>query len=707
MLYSPEKHGTVADFEAGDAYRQFRDEMHVTLDYLKTFAVKHTPYDAQDVEERVSKFDERLFNLEQNYYSDARVAFYGEGKRAFDLLYRLLQNDDIAPHLRTSAMLNVVKELGVCGPGMIVKIITEVNRLCNGNGGLLAASWQLKHDIIEQLITNYVREHCRYRPSNEVHVVWAFMIHGAERLGISPPSDRFAPKAVDPAQLEECMKLVGDFVSPSRLALEMADRYLQIYLARLTEETKIAPVQLTRGVEYDDVIVETANRIVRELAPTYGADTVKECSSSILVFDDTGGNEIVRVPTDPTLLARDILRAQHEAGLVDAGYKEDELVLSWSDVDTGLTFEIRHNDESLVWATVAGQVESLAVEHLTQFSKQELEALQTQRPKLMAALARVMFEREEPAEALTTLPPQWLAPEYCPRFLSKLNNEQAIAYLKANGSALTREQHHAFATALVEQQRLPLLDHSDQAYDYVADHVVKFTPQQRLTLARHALDAGNSQVLGLSKPSTPEVAHAMSVALTKGLANAAYRYSPDFAGVTLFIDLFSDFANSQSQKLKFRPQFIDIAKRLLAMHGYLACDRGLQDWVEKYCNDAKNVAAVGLSDASVLAETLRMEANGVSGLRAAVEKNHVGCIEVLVEGIVKASVKSGGYLSEQQVEALLNDTPNTGQLHAALRKNADAEKAYVEALVRSSESRGGSLGAGSLARLLEGISTRA
>ncbi|WP_157379766.1 hypothetical protein, partial [Burkholderia ubonensis] len=189
MVYSPEQHGEVRDFEASAAYEKFSQEMSETLDCLVAFAEQHAPHDAQEVRRRVDTFKERLFNLEQNYYSDSRVAFYAEGKRAFDLLHRLLQNDDIALHLRTSAMLNVARELGVCGPGLINKLITEVDRLRNTNGGLLAASSQLKHDLIEQLITDYVREHRKYSRGNEVHEVSAFMAYGAERWGISSPPD--------------------------------------------------------------------------------------------------------------------------------------------------------------------------------------------------------------------------------------------------------------------------------------------------------------------------------------------------------------------------------------------------------------------------------------------------------------------------------------------------------------------------------------
>ncbi|WP_157655048.1 hypothetical protein, partial [Burkholderia ubonensis] len=89
MVYSPEQHGKVRDFEASAAYEKFRQEMSETLDYLKAFAREHAPRDFDDVRRRVDTFKERLFNLGQNYYSDSRVAFYVEGKRAFDLLHRL------------------------------------------------------------------------------------------------------------------------------------------------------------------------------------------------------------------------------------------------------------------------------------------------------------------------------------------------------------------------------------------------------------------------------------------------------------------------------------------------------------------------------------------------------------------------------------------------------------------------------------------
>ncbi|KVD76675.1 hypothetical protein WI88_24740 [Burkholderia ubonensis] len=255
------------------------------------------------------------------------------------------------------------------------------------------------------------------------------------------------------------MKVVEDYVSPSRVALAMADRYQQTFLDRLSDETNIERDQLTRGVAFNDAFVDTVNQIVRELASTYGTDTVKECSASILTFDETAdGEEVVRVLTDSTPLARDILRAQHEAGLVDAGYKDGELVLGWNEPGTGLKVEIRHNDELLVWATIVGQVEPLTAAHLAQFPKPELKKLQVQQPKLAEALGGAVIDRE-PAEALMKLSLQWLSPKHCGPLLSKLSDQQASVYLEAIGNDLTPEQQRAFATAVLKQRRLPLLDH--------------------------------------------------------------------------------------------------------------------------------------------------------------------------------------------------------------------------------------------------------
>ncbi|OXJ22447.1 hypothetical protein CFB82_40865 [Burkholderia sp. HI2714] len=598
VVYSPDKHHTVRDFEASDAYKQFRQEMSATLDHLKEFAAKHVPYEAEDIKTCVDRFQDRLFNLERNYYSDARVAFYAEGKRAFDLLHRLLQNDDIELSLRTSAMRNVAGELGVCGPGLITKLITEVNRLCNTNGGLLSASWQLKHDIIEQCITDYVRKHRTYRPGNEVHEVSAFKNYGAERLGISAPSDPFAPRDVKPEQLEACIKLVEDYVSPSRLALVMAERYQQIYVDRLSDETEIARDQLTRGVEYDnDVIVETANRIVRELASTYGADTVKESSASILEFDDAGDNPVIRVPTDPALLARDILRAQHEAGLVDASYKEGELILGWNEPGTGLKVEIRHNDELLVWATVGGQVEPLTVAHLAQFPKRELEKLQAQQPKLTAALRCAVIDHA-PAEALMNLPPQWLALESCAPFLSKLNDEQAIAYLKANSSDLTLGQQRKFATVVAGQQRLPLLDHVGSWC--AGASTAQFAMANWL---REALSDGNAQAVTLIGPR-----------LLHGVANTTYdSLSPE----QVLYNLLS--ANGRSSSL------------------YSAMAAGYDKAVQAFLDIVLRAGAAKQLSATDLANLLSAKSkNDASGLDRARKNGHVDVVNTYLQAVMNA-----------------------------------------------------------------------
>ncbi|KWN99602.1 hypothetical protein WM25_23175 [Burkholderia ubonensis] len=659
MVYSPEQHGTVTEFENSEAYPQFRDEMTKTLDRLVAFAEQHAPHHAQEVRRRVDTFKERLFNLEQNYYSDSRVAFYVEGKRAFDQLHRLLQNDDIRPDLRLSAVRNVAGELGVCGPGMIPKLITEVGRLCHTNGGLLAASWQRKHDIIEQLITDFVREHRKYSRGYEVHEVVAFKNYGADRLGISVPSapDPFAPRDVAPEQLEACMTAVEDYMSPSRLALVMADDYLQAYLDRLSDETKIAPDQLTRGVAFNDAFVDTANRIVRELASTYGTDTVKECSASILTFDETAdGGEVVRVLTDPTPLARDILRAQHEAGLVGADYQDGNLVLGWNEPGTGLKVEIRHNDETLVWATMGGQVEPLTAAHLAQFPKPELKKLQVQQPKLVEALGGAVIDRE-PAEALMKLSLQWLSPKHCGPLLSKLSDQQASAYLEAIGNDLTPEQQRAFTTAVLEQQRLPLFDHVSSwgvGLPTVQSAMARWLGEALLTGNAGAVEAFGTLLAQVASWLTPEqIADLLAAKDDDG--TLGWTQLDDAGAVEAFGTLLAQVAP------RLTPEQIADLLAAKDKHG-TPCLAGALD-----SDDAGGVKAFGTLLAQVAS---RLTPEQIAGLLAAKDDDGVpGLFWALKDGDGRATViEAYGKvladpalrLSPEQIEGLLAAKDNNG-----------------------------------------------
>ncbi|WP_157660728.1 hypothetical protein, partial [Burkholderia ubonensis] len=420
MIYQPNVHGTVEQFEISHDFRQFASEMRETLGNFCEFVGQHCPRDAEVMQSTLRKFEDRLLNLEVLYYSNSRVAFYAEGKRTFDLLHRLIKNDSIPLDLRVSAVRNVIGELGVCGPGMIPKLVNEVNRLCNGNAGLLATSWQCKHDMLEQQIQSYIQVNRHCAPGYEIHEYVAFTNYASDRLGLETREDPFAPRDVSLTQLEECAKQVEDSINPSSLALALAERYHETYIDRLCQETQLTREELISGTAYDEVILLMADRVVNELARAYGSDTVRHRSPSVLAFDDDSGE--IRVPTGLTLLARDILRAQVTAGYVEpqSQYTEGELLIGWTQPGAAFQAQIRHSDETLVWGTVGGQAERLTVEHLTHVPPEFLNKLQQDQPKLAALLARTVINHE-PADTLSTLPPLWLQPELCASFGAIVN----------------------------------------------------------------------------------------------------------------------------------------------------------------------------------------------------------------------------------------------------------------------------------------------
>ncbi|WP_157658467.1 hypothetical protein [Burkholderia ubonensis] len=457
MSYSQKKHKTVEEFESSPAFQQFKEEMREILADMSDRVEKHFPSEVvEDMQYALRLFERRLLNLKICYFSDDRVAFYTEGKRNFDLLQRLLKNDSIPLDLRVSVIKNVISELGACGAGMLPKIGDEINRLCNGNGGLLAISWQCKHDIIEQQIHDYIRKHRSYRPANEIHEYRAFANYAADRLGLESREDRFAPRDISFEELEECTTEVEDSMCPGYLALHLAERYREAFIDRLSKETHLTREQLTRGIAYDEAILLTADRIVDELAPTYGADTIQHRSAGILAFDDDSG--IIHVPAELTLLARDILRAQATAGYVEPQYKEGELLIGWKEPGTGLQVQIRYNDEILVWATAGGKAVPLTVEHLMQVPRQNLDDLVRDRPELVALLARTVINCE-PDDRLLMLPPQWLnTNNSCRSFLARLDDQQARTYLQAHSEKLGKHAKEGFAAAVFDEKRLALLD---------------------------------------------------------------------------------------------------------------------------------------------------------------------------------------------------------------------------------------------------------
>ncbi|KVN39614.1 hypothetical protein WJ64_03110 [Burkholderia ubonensis] len=629
-----------------------------------------------------------MFEPSHEYYSTTRDVLYGAGKQSLDQFCRLLLDDKIPFDTRKAAIEELALGLVVCGPGSATNLALASRNLMLAAGGIRAASWEAK----EQLVRAHIMDFVRANHSNEmdyaeweIHYHNAYANHVAGRLGLPHSEDVFMKALhLSDAQLERCADFVLPKATPGRLAMMMAGQFLSEVSEQLSQALKIPVHQLHAGFFYDSEAIEMT---MSSLANKYGEGT---CKLQSLLESDLDNFGQCRLHADPALLALDMLEAQRKEGLIDQAY-QSQLILGWYAPDR---VEIHQYDDQLVWATNQSQPELLGLSHLSKLKSFG----QPLAPELREAIVQQVCHHEQTAD-LQRLPPQWLGGPSIELLLGKFDDAQCRAYFRSHESDFKPLQVFRLASVIVQQGRMGLV--GDICKWLPPLEILKQWTQEVHGESRlgNALDVGNAKVvktldailqLAMKNRHFAARINIYDMLRACGRTGDPGLHSAMLGGHTEATRAFLDMVMKADEIGHFDPEQISALLAAKDSHGtpalYRAMQNGRDGTVSAFVDAA--VAAYGrgalTNEDFVDLMVAHLPGESMPGLFVALEEGHTRCVEAFAQGLVSARAQNR--ITAEHFVNLMTAKVEGGPpgLYAALRKGQmGTVNAFIEAAIES------------------------
>ena len=251
-----------------------------------------------------------LFDFSEDFFSTHKPIVYGPGKEMFHELVNLLGNEKIALQKRMTAVIAMAPQMRVCSGGMLTVLQEALSSLKHGSAGIKGAAYRVKIQMMDALITKYVKKEHRYKPGNEVHFVNAHFNYMAKDMGVSERMDEFARIAeseISIRQFEKCKQTVLDKIKPGLLSKTMAENYLDQVKGAQQGDTSL-PFE---GEQLTDIFNRAKDIKQATLDSEFG-DVPTE--NYLLQVPDTLSYQFAR---QPTLVARHFMAEMRNKQLVN------------------------------------------------------------------------------------------------------------------------------------------------------------------------------------------------------------------------------------------------------------------------------------------------------------------------------------------------------------------------------------------------------
>lgn len=398
------------------------------------------------------------------HFGDAAGNVYGEGAQYLDRLVHLIGDPRLTPETRITALRELAPQLVECGNGAVVALQQSVARLDPDGRGLRGKCRTLMELTIEQVAAEVLdRRHARAlwaAPGMHRHHVAGLQtrLYGALGLPWRPSNDPMAKATFPTRTIESCLQQLGSVLTPSALALTLAEDYL----ARCTEALRDAgacrpDAPLTIG-EIDAGTLTLLHEF--NVTPTHDALVRVDADAGSCVLQD-----------DPILVGLQFLEELSKADVVHAACHEP--VASWID-GSGEPVQCFVNG-ALSWAVQDGRPRPLIASDLPGL------ATLTVAP-LNAAARRSLRLASTPSALAAHVDPRLLRDADTCTWLCDQFDDAGLASLLSDWharQAWTPEQFTWIAHALAAQGRVDLF--TSLPFDWPAN--------ARLAVIVRALDA--------------------------------------------------------------------------------------------------------------------------------------------------------------------------------------------------------------------------
>lgn len=477
LSYTPESHGTHADFCGGDEFPRYREEVRERLAFLVAFCRRHGMPDADAIQKNFDIFFAHRFD--EYHYFDTRAGIVDSvGKRSLDEFCALILNEAADLDRRKSAIRNLAQGVTLCADGAVSNLVSAACTLAKTIGGIRGKLWELKEETARGVLRELLDErfgHEENYQGNEIHFVHTVWNILADQFGLKKVPDGITmAETTGDDFLALCAAGISAALTPDRLALLIAEA-CQARLHSGFADARTPPAgPWTAGTEA--AVAAMLEEIGDEFGltstdglelgddgetPTLRASDLR--MKSFFQLDENNGAYTYALRAEPSLIALDVLRNFGDRRLLqtqtypcNGGEWVDEAGMRAALFLYGeLAWVVRiHAGASFgdpVWNSADTQIEPVTEPDLRLWH-----ATRTSEAHPPAAAIRHAI-RATAASQLARMPARWLtdAPDL-QRLLRRLGTDAGRDYLAHNlaelgavGAGYTnRERHELFAELL-------------------------------------------------------------------------------------------------------------------------------------------------------------------------------------------------------------------------------------------------------------------
>lgn len=436
---------SLSEFVESPEFKQFEREFREHVASIQAFASRHlSETSAEHVCAAFQQLADRLFDTDYDFFGAGKHTLYGVGKRSLQAFDAHLSNPAIDLAIRQSCLMELASGIQECADGAAGNLqdatklfdlalgspflrardevatasINEAYLHLTTDGNPIEITFLGKHKTVDSIPTAY-----------EAHAARSLRNAMAEGLGMprltDPTADLFE---FPPESVAYCGRLVAKHLTPARLALNLAEEYLNAVRQAVFTlfGTKGADGMQNPHQIFDRRQIREAASQIEKDRKDYGAIRFE---SVFTPQDEDGVN--VRINTDPALIALDILAQQRRNGFLARAYVPETLA-HWR--HDGKNISIRQIDGIMAWALEDGVPRSLSCRHLMLICPKDFRGREDI-PKLLVA---TVIENTPPETLRTRLPLNWLSISDTPRLFSKWTPEEFTAFLERNQASIAR-----------------------------------------------------------------------------------------------------------------------------------------------------------------------------------------------------------------------------------------------------------------------------
>ncbi|WP_136417433.1 ankyrin repeat domain-containing protein [Herbaspirillum sp. ST 5-3] len=404
---------SIDQFIASPDFERCQQEYAQLIDRITQFVDDHVaqlspswlPDTVEEIKDNFAELKHHLSDLHLDFFSQHKSDVYGTVKEMFHKLEELLQQEEIPLAKRMEVIQEMAPKMAVCAGGIVKGVQDAITSLITSTAGIEGAVQHTKIKMSEAFILDHVRHTHRYLPGNEVHFANAYFNYLAEEMGVPVRPDPFttiAESEISDAQFEACKQNVRAKLTPTSLALAMAEDYSSkirdAIAAKIDDVSEPIADALYPAVraQIEDLQMASLNRAFGEVP----------MDRYLLLQPDTYQYKMAQ---QPTLIARHFMAQLRKKDMVN---HDDAIQLNPDGDQAGKIMQLGE----LFWVDKDGSCDELDAQALARLSPQAIaqalkekgSAPQSAYAEIFENIARHLMEAHQ-AGKVQNMPVKWFA----------------------------------------------------------------------------------------------------------------------------------------------------------------------------------------------------------------------------------------------------------------------------------------------------------